>query len=191
MPLTARFSEALALACELHREQYRKASDVPYVAHLLSVAALVLEHGGSEDEAIAALLHDAVEDQGGPATQALIERRFGPQVAGIVAGCTDTDQTPKPPWRKRKEDYLAHLAVADSSVRLVSAADKLHNLRSLLHDYRAVGESLWHRFSGGKEGTLWYYREVVEVLSVNADSPLSGELRRALQQLQELVAAGE
>ncbi|HEV3138536.1 MAG TPA: HD domain-containing protein, partial [Pirellulales bacterium] len=140
MQLTARFSEALAYAAELHGDQLRKGSGVPYFSHLLAVAAIALEHGASEDEAIAALLHDAVEDQGGAPVRDEIRRRFGRGVADIVDGCTDADTLPKPPWRERKEKYLAHLPTAGASVQLISAADKLHNARSLLQDYRAIGE---------------------------------------------------
>jgi GTP pyrophosphokinase len=122
----------------------------------MSVAGIVPHYGGTEDEAIAALLHDAVEDQGGAATRAEIQRRFGVAVAAIVDGCTDADSVPKPLWRERKEAYLAHLAEASPSMRLVSAADKLDNARSILRDYRALGEDLWFRFNGGREGTLYY-----------------------------------
>ena len=137
MPITlsSRFDDALCWAHDLHRHQLRKGTPVPYIAHLLAVTAIVLEHCGSEDEAIAALLHDAVEDQGGPATRAEIQRRFGEHVAAIVDGCTDADTIPKPPWQQRKEAYLAHLVGETSpSVRLVSSADKLHNVRSIIAD---------------------------------------------------------
>ena len=127
MPSTERFCEALEYAVRLHAAQRRKGSDTPYIAHLLSVTAIVLEHGASEDEAIAALLHDAVEDQGGAPVREEIRRRFGPAVATIVDGCTDCDTTPKPPWRERKEAFLARLPSAGRSVHLVTAADKLHN----------------------------------------------------------------
>src|SRR5688572_28956686 len=126
MPLTARFREALVYACELHADQKRKGSDTPYVAHLLAVASLALEHGASEDVAIAALLHDAVEDQGGRPTAEEIGRRFGDAVKAIVDACSDTDVQPKPPWRARKERYIAHVEHAPRSVLLVSACDKLH-----------------------------------------------------------------
>ena len=142
-----------------------KLSGEPYLAHLLAVAAIVMEHGGNEDEAIAALLHDAVEDQGGLPTLEEIRRRFGPAVAEIVEGCSDAVVTPKPPWRQRKEAYIARLRNASASVRLVSAADKLHNARS--HPRASIvasGESLWANFRGGRDGTLWYYRTVVETL---------------------------
>lgn len=151
MELSTRFDEALIFASRLHAKQVRKGSGIPYISHLLAVTALVLEHGGGEDEAIAALLHDAIEDQGGDATRQEIRRRFGEVVVEIVNGCTDTDSTPKPPWRERKEAYIAHLPTATSSILLVSAADKLHNVRSILNDYRVVGEEIWQRFKAGKQ----------------------------------------
>jgi len=187
MQLTPRFEEALAYAARLHAEQRRKRTDVPYVAHLLSVAAIVLEHGGDEDEAIAALLHDAVEDQGGAPRLAEIHSKYGPRVATIVAACTDTDLTPKPPWRARKEAYLEHLTTADRSTQLVSAADKLHNVRSLAEDYRTAGEDIWARFNGGRDGTLWYYRAVLERLDKLAETSLHDQLRRSIEDLEELA----
>ncbi|MGD9723279.1 MAG: HD domain-containing protein [Pirellulales bacterium] len=187
MALTARFREALEYAAVLHAAQVRKGTPAPYLAHLLAVAAIALEFGADEDEAIAALLHDAVEDQGGAATRAEIERRFGSRVAGIVDGCTDADTIPKPPWRNRKERYLAHLATADASVHLVSAADKLHNVRSILQDYRMFGEALWSRFTGNRSGTLWYYRAVADELSRVRPGSLTDELRRAVDELERLV----
>ena len=163
MPLTERFEQAFQLAFELHRRQFRKGSRTPYVAHLMGVAALVIEDGGNEDEAIAALLHDAPEDQGGRAVLEEIRRIFGGHVAEIVDGCTDTYECPKPPWRGRKERYLEHLRSAPPDVRRVSLADKLHNARSLLADLERYGDPLWGRFNGGKEGTLWYYQALLEV----------------------------
>ncbi len=141
--LTRRFEEALSFAARLHEQQKRKGTDIPYVSHLLAVAAIVLEDGGDEDEAVAALLHDAVEDQGGKATLQVIRKRFGDRVAGIVAGYTDSDETPKPPWRERKEKYIAHLRHAPHEVLRVSVADKLHNARAILRDLRKHGERLW------------------------------------------------
>ncbi len=188
MVLTSRFEEALLFATRLHAEQRRKGTTIPYIAHLLSVCSIVLEHGGSEDEAIAALLHDAVEDQGGAPTRAEIRRRFGPQVAAIVDGCTDSDVMPKLPWRARKAAYITHLRVAPPSVRLVSLADKLHNTRALLADYRLLGEALWSRFHGGKAGTLWYYRVVVDTLCEAGSTPLIEELERVVVELECLAA---
>jgi len=185
--LGPRFEDALCYAARLHARQVRKRSGTPYVGHLLAVAAIVIEHGGGEDEAIAALLHDAVEDQGGAPRLAEIRERYGSRVAEIVAACSDTDQTPKPPWRARKEAYLAHLATADRSVQLVSAADKLHNLRSLAGDYRLCGESLWTHFNGGRDGTLWYFRAVHERLDKLHGTQLCEELARAIEELERLV----
>ncbi|HEV2093961.1 MAG TPA: HD domain-containing protein [Rubrobacter sp.] len=185
MPYTERFEEALIHAARLHREQTRKGTGVPYVTHLLAVAAIVGENGGTEDEVIAALLHDAPEDAGGEARLEEIRARFGDAVADVVAGCTDTYDDPKPPWRARKEAYLGHLAGAPPSVRLVSAADKLHNARSVLADYRTVGEGLWDRFNGGRDGTLWYYRAVADALA--GDGPVADELDRVVAKLKALA----
>jgi (p)ppGpp synthase/HD superfamily hydrolase len=187
MPLSERFFAALDYAARLHAAQTRKGSGVPYVAHLLAVASLVLDHGGDEEEAIAALLHDAVEDQGGAATAAEIRRRFGDRVADIVIGCSDTDVMPKPPWRARKEAHLLHLQSASRSVLLVSAADKLHNARSMLHEYRHSGEELWSRFNGGREGTLWYLRSVVDTLKSTGENALVHELERIVAELEGLI----
>jgi GTP pyrophosphokinase len=187
MPLSARFNAGLDYAARLHVDQVRKGSGVPYVSHLLSVAALVLESGGDEDEAIAALLHDAVEDQGGAPVADEIRRRFGDRVADIVLGCSDTDVQPKPPWRPRKEAHLARLQTASASVLLVVSADKLHNARAILGEYRRAGEDVWRRFSGGREGTLWYYRAAVELLSARAASPLVEELTRVVAELESLT----
>ena len=187
MALTPRFDDALVYASRLHAEQVRKGSGTPYIGHLLAVTAIVLEHGGSEDEAIAALLHDAVEDQGGPATRAEISRRYGEQVALIVDGCSDTDEVPKPPWRQRKEEHLAHLAAATPPIRLVTAADKLHNARSVLADYREQGERVWDHFQGGRDGTLWYYRAMTDALIAVGPTPLTAELDRTVTELERLA----
>ena len=187
LKLSARFEEALTYAARLHAGQLRKGTKIPYVAHLLSVASIALRHGADEDEAIAALLHDAVEDQGGAATREEIRRRFGENVARIVDGCTDTDVTPKPPWKPRKEAYIAHVREAPPSVRLVSAADKLDNARAILADYRLVGEALWKRFTGGKAGTLWYYRSLVRTFRETGSSPLVDELDRVVSEIERLA----
>jgi (p)ppGpp synthase/HD superfamily hydrolase len=179
---TEKFEDALGYAARVHRDQTRKGTGVPYITHLLAVAAIVGENGGTEDEVIAALLHDAPEDAGGEARLAEIRGRFGDGVAGIVAGCSDTYEDPKPPWRARKEAYLEHLARAPSPVRLVSAADKLHNARSMLSDYRSAGEDLWGRFNGGRDGTLWYYRAVADALA--GDGPVADELGRVVAELE-------
>lgn len=185
--LSDRFTQALTFATELHARQTRKGGPIPYVAHLMAVCSLVLEHGGSEDEAIAALLHDAIEDQGGIPTRDEICQRFGATVTAIVEGCTDTNITPKPPWQARKQAYIDHLATASDSVRLVSACDKLHNARSLLNDYRLVEESLWQRFQGGKDGTLWYYRSLIHAFRQHPPSPLIDELDRVVTALEHLA----
>ena len=185
MKLTPRFNEALVWAAELHADQSRKVSGAPYVSHLLRVAGLALEFGADEEEAIAALLHDAVEDQGGAPTLEEIRRRFGARVAEIVDGCTDTDQHPKPPWRGRKEADLAHLAQASPSVRLISACDKLDNVRAVLTAYRQQGEQLWSLFKGGRDGTLWYYASVLKILQAAGPSPLVDELSRAVRELEQ------
>ncbi len=189
--LTGRFEDALVTAAQLHSRQTRKGSDVPYVSHLLSVAGLVLEHGGDEDEAIAALLHDAVEDQGGKETLREIGGRFGERVAQIVQECSDTDEVPKPPWRERKEAYIEHLARASASARLISAADKLHNVRATLMDYRRYGERVWERFHTGRNDQLWYYRRVANVLREYGDSPLTEELHRVVSEMEALALAND
>jgi (p)ppGpp synthase/HD superfamily hydrolase len=187
--LTERFERAQIYATHLHRDQRRKGSGVPYVSHLLAVCSLTLDYGGDEDEAIAALLHDAVEDQGGAVTRAEILRQFGPRVTEIVDGCTDSDETPKPPWRARKEAYVRHVAEASPSVRLVSACDKIHNSRSLLMDYRICGEDLWSRFTGRRDGTLWYYRAMVNALRAAGSAPVVEELDRVVTELEQLASA--
>jgi hypothetical protein len=147
-PLSRRFDEALVYATHLHEGTFRKETSIPYVSHLLAVCARVLEDGGSEDEAIAALLHDAVEDAGGEARLRAIRARFGERVAAIVAGCSDTDESPKPPWRGRKERYVRHLKTeADASTLRVSLADKLHNARAILRDHREIDEAIWRQRS--------------------------------------------
>ena len=190
MHTSARFNEALVYASELHAAQRRKGSGAPYIAHLLGVTAIVLEHGGSEDEAIGALLHDAVEDQGGAPRLAEIRQRFGPVVAEIVDGCTDSDTMPKPPWRERKEAYIAHLPNAGRSVQLVSAADKLYNVRSTIDDYREHGESVWQRFTTGRDGALWYYRTIAVKFDKLQGTSLLSQLQRAVAELERLAAAG-
>jgi (p)ppGpp synthase/HD superfamily hydrolase len=186
--LTFRFEDALLYAQRLHARQVRKGNGVPYVSHLLGVCALVLDFGGDEDQAIAALLHDAIEDQGGDATRKEIRSRFGDRVAAIVDGCSDSDTQPKAPWRPRKEAYIAGLRKASADVRLVSAADKVHNARSLTANYREQGEKLWSRFRGGKEGTLWYFRELVRVFWEIGPQPIADELAQAVEDLELLVS---
>ena len=188
--LSSRFDDALAFAVDLHREQPRKGTGVPYVSHLLSVAALVLEHGGSEDQAIAALLHDAVEDQGGRPTAERIRERFGDLVAEIVDGCTDTDISPKPPWRLRKEAYVARVRNEPAHVRLVSAADKLHNARTMVTDLRIHGPALWERFNAGRDETLWYLESLVAAFREAGTTPIVEELARTVAELRAVSGNG-
>ena len=186
-----KFEEALLYTSRLHRDQTRKGTDTPYVTHLLAVAAIVGESGGTEDEVVAALLHDAPEDRGGKERLQDIRERFGDEVAEIVAGCTDTYEDPKPEWWSRKEAYVAHVATAPASVRLVSAADKLHNARSILADLRSLGDELWNRFTGGQEGTLWYYRALIEAYAGAGANPIVEELDRVVREIEALVQCAE
>ena len=180
MILTDRFDEAFTYAHGLHRRQARKGTAIPYVSHLMTVAALVVEHGGDEDQAIAALLHDAAEDQGGAETLEEIRRRFGDPVAAIVADCTDAWTEPKPAWRARKEAYLARLPGKPACSLLVSLADKTHNAEAILFDFRELGDDLWERFNGGAEGTRWYYGSLAAVFAGAMPGRLSDRLRRAV-----------
>jgi (p)ppGpp synthase/HD superfamily hydrolase len=186
--LSERFDDALRVASDLHREQVRKGSGVPYVSHLLAVASIVLEHGGDEDEAIAALLHDAVEDQGGAPTETAIRARFGETVAGIVRECSAEEKTPGATWRQRKERYIAHLAAATPSAVLVSLADKLHNARSILRDHRRLGVDMWEPFNAGPDEQQWYYRSLLAAYRVRAGdderlAPLVDELARTIDDI--------
>jgi GTP pyrophosphokinase len=188
MTLSQKFEEALVYASVVHGGQVRKATGIPYIAHLLGVASIAFEYGANEDEAIGALLHDAAEDAGGAARIDDIRVRFGEKVATIVEGCTDTLETPKPPWRERKEKYLAHLKETDSSTRLVSGADKLFNTRSILRELRRRGDAIWARFSGGKKDRLWYYRALVTAFRQHGDhSDLIDELDRVVTEIEKLV----
>lgn len=186
--LTHRFEQALVYATRLHAKQTRKGvGNVPYISHLLSVAALVLEDGGDEDEAIAGLLHDAIEDQGGEATRQVILNMFGERVCEIVDGCTDSDTIPKPPWQERKQQYIEKLRHASASIRRVALADKLHNARSILSDLHQEGEATWQKFKGGKDGTLWYYRTLLALfLESDATSWLVEELNRIVGEFEKV-----
>jgi GTP pyrophosphokinase len=186
--LGPRFRKAFLFAADKHRGQTRKASKIPYIAHLIGVASLVLEAGGDEDLAIAALLHDVVEDCGGAPMLKEVRRRFGSRVAKVVDGCTDADTYPKPPWRERKEKYIRRLKKEDADTRLVSAADKLNNVRSILSDYRAIGESVWSRFNGGREGTIWYYRTLRDVFLQHKPNRITRDFDLAVQELESLAA---
>ena len=182
MILSDRFDDALVYASRLHREQTRKGSGIPYVSHLLAVCSLVIEHGGSEDQAIAALLHDAAEDQGGEPRLNEIRARYGAAVADIVADCTDAWTDPKPDWRPRKEAYLAALASKPATSLLVSLADKTHNAGAILGDYRLLGDGLWDRFNGGRDGTIWYYRSLSAVFDKAMPGALAERLSRTVLQ---------
>jgi (p)ppGpp synthase/HD superfamily hydrolase len=185
--LGPRFQRAFEFAANKHRAQTRKASTIPYIAHLIGVTSLVLEAGGDEDLAIAALLHDVVEDCGGENLLKEVRRRFGKRVAHIVDGCTDAYEIPKPPWRERKVSYINRLKQENSDTRLVSAADKLHNVRSILSDYRALGETVWARFNGGREGTLWYYRTLRDEFLRSEPNRITLDFDLAVQELESLT----
>lgn len=188
MTLSSRFDRAINAARLLHGSQVRKETDIPYISHLLGVASIVLEHGADEDVAIAALLHDAVEDQGGKKTLEFIRREFGERVASTVDECSDTDIIPKPPWRERKERYIAHTGDASRDALLVSAADKLHNARSILMDLRTHGGAVWDRFNAERDDILWYYRELHGALRKRnqVPTPLLEELRLAIDEIERL-----
>ena len=189
--LSERFDKAVALARTLHGGQVRKGTAIPYLAHLLAVAALVLEDGGDEDEAIAALLHDAVEDQGGARRLDQIRQLFGHRVADIVDGCTDAEVEPKPPWRQRKERYLEHLRQTDRyDVLRVSLADKLHNARAIVSDLREQGPELWRRFTtGSAKDQLWYYGELVRAFEARRPGRMTEELRLTVEEMERLAAS--
>ena len=180
-----RLADAIAFALDIHAAQKRKGAETPYIGHLLGVASLVLEHGGDEEQAMAGMLHDAVEDQGahqGP----IIAARFGDRVAAIVLGCTDADTMPKPPWRARKEAYLRHLDDADRDCLLVSCADKLHNARAICTDMRSHGQAVFDRFNAGRDGTLWYYRALADAFLRLLPGALAAELNDAVALMESL-----
>jgi len=189
--LTSRFEDALVFASRLHHGQERKGSHTPYIAHLMGVAALVLEDGGDEDQAIAALLRDAVEDQGGLPILQEIRARWGEAVAEIVAACSDSFETPKPPWRQRKEEYLQHLPAVSAPIRRVSLADKVYNARSIVMDLERVGQGVWERFKGGRSGTLWYYTELDRIFRQTGADSLTRELTRLVAEMQRLATQEE
>ena len=186
MSYSKRVADAFALARKLHKHQRRKGSDTPYLTHLMAVAALVREYGGSEDQVVAALLHDAVEDQGGQETLDAIRAQFGEAVAGLVMAASDCDVVPKPPWRERKEAFIAALADANDAVKLIVAADKLHNVRSMLKDAAHSGDAFWERFHGGYDGTLWYLTEVLAALRSGWTHPILEELSDQVDNLRAL-----
>jgi (p)ppGpp synthase/HD superfamily hydrolase len=192
--LTGRFQRAFTLASEIHASQLRKGTTIPYLAHLMSVSALVLEYGGDEDAAIAGLLHDAVEDSGdGDATAVLIREEFGEHVADIVLACSDAIGVagqPKPPWRARKASYIARLAVqTDPASFLVSACDKLHNARSMVSDLRAIGPAFWGRFGEHDPAAhLWYYRSLATEYAGRVPIALADDLNQVIDQLAALIS---
>lgn len=192
--MSSRLETALVYSAQLHSTQRRKATDVPYVTHLWAVAAIVGEHGGDEDQIIAALLHDGPEDCGGLAILDEIRREFGDRVAETVAGCSDTFESPKPPWRQRKEAYISHLSTTTLDTLLVSAADKLHNSRSILAELRRDGLSIFDRFNGKQEGTLWYYRALVQAYQTRlelAASKVPEGFSQLVDELDRVVSALE
>ena len=191
--LTGQFSKALVYAELKHHNQVRKDGDIPYVGHLLTVAGLVINDGGSEAQAIAALLHDAVEDQGGPPTLDEIRANFGEDVARIVDECSDTDEKPKPPWLDRKRKYIDHLAEVGDDTLLVSVADKLDNARSMLRDYHTHGPSLWERFNRkNPQDHLWYYGELLKAYrNRGCTSWMVDELGRVVDELRRQVEGGD
>lgn len=183
----ARLADAFRFAANTHAGQFRNKTKIPYVTHLMGVSSIALEYGGDEDQAMAALLHDAPEDHGGRPMLDEIRSKFGDRVAEIVEGCTDTFEDPKPPWRPRKEGYVAHLADVPPPVLLVSAADKLYNARAIVNDYENMGEALWPRFSGGRDGILWYYRALVDAFRKRGASPIVEELDRVVTEMERLA----
>ena len=188
MNLSAKFEEALIYATRAHGNQTRKKTGIPFIAHILGVTAIALEYGANETEAIAALLHDTVEDCGGAERLRDIREKFGNGVAGIVDGCTDTYETPKPPWLERKRTYIDHLNDSDKSTRLVSASDKLHNTRAILAELRRHGVEVFERFGGKKNGTIWYYRRLVTAFRQHGDhADLVDELDRVVSEIERLV----
>jgi (p)ppGpp synthase/HD superfamily hydrolase len=191
MNFSPRFEQALVYATQIHAGQTRKGSAVPFIAHLLGVTALALEHGANENQAIGALLHDAAEDAGGEERLADIRTRFGEAVAAIVSDCTDTFITPKPPWRARKEAYIAHLPQSHSGALLVSCCDKLHNSRAIVADLRERGAATWEKFRGGRDGSLWYYRTLADFFqSTTLPRGLVDELSRTVESMEQLAATG-
>jgi (p)ppGpp synthase/HD superfamily hydrolase len=186
----SKFDEALRLAHDLHRHDVRKGTGKPYISHLLGVCSLVIDYGGDEEMAIAALLHDAVEDHGGHPMLKEIRERFGERVAHIVDGCTDSyvlDATKKEPWLQRKQEYLARLPLEDSDVRLVSAADKLYNCRTLVRDLRKRGIATLDRFNGGRKDTVWYYDQLVHAFRTAGTTELVEDLAILVDEMKRLT----
>jgi (p)ppGpp synthase/HD superfamily hydrolase len=182
---TERVVGAFQYAAELHADQARKGTSIPYISHLMAVAGTVMEHDGDEDQVIAALLHDAIEDHPrNGQTREEIRERFGHRVLDMVEDCTDADTDPKPPWRERKERYLAHLPAASPEAKLISLADKVHNARAILNDFLQIGDEIWKRFKPSKDGTLWYYRSLADTFTREHPGPLAQELERVVSELE-------
>ena len=182
--LTERFNEAFRYAHEVHGAQTRKGSATPYIGHLMGVASIVLDDGGTEDEAIAALLHDAAEDHGGQPRLEDIRRRFGDAVARIVEDCTDSWETPKKPWAERKQGYVARARDLPASSLRVSAADKVHNAYGILRDLRNSGEDVWARFNASADDVLSYYQSLVRSFKSSGGGRLVDELERIVRGIE-------
>jgi len=182
--LGPKFEEALIFANQIHAEQKRKATGAPYMAHILGVTAIVLEDGGSEEEAIAALLHDAAEDQGGEEILLTIREKFGEKVEQIVRECSDTLVSPKPPWKERKENHLHVVETALPETLRIMQADKVYNARNLQRTLIEQGPQTWQNFKGGREGTLWYFRQMHALLSRTRSGYLMKELARLIEVLE-------
>lgn len=187
-PISERFRRALDYAATVHAGQARKGTQIPYLSHLLSVSASVMEYGGNEDEAIAALLHDVIEDT--DVTEEMLQKQFGHNVATIVRQCSDSTERPKPAWRDRKEEYLLSMKTKCDSARFVSACDKLHNARSILRDFVRMGDAVFDRFDGGKEGTLWYYRSLADGYALYGPRRVAEDLERVVSELEKQAASG-
>jgi (p)ppGpp synthase/HD superfamily hydrolase len=188
--VTSKFRKALLYASRLHGGKLRKKTKIPDIGHILGVTAIALEYGATETEAIGALLHDAAEDGGGMKRLRDIRQKFGDAAAKIVDGCTDSYAEPKPSWIERKRDYVRHVGKASSSTQLVSASDKLQNVRSLLRNFREEGNQLWKRYDSGKQGALWYYRALTNAFRAKRIKPLVKELDRVLKELERSANKG-
>lgn len=188
MTYTPKILEALELTYSLHGTQTRKGGSSPYITHLLAVASLVGEYGGSESQFIAALLHDAVEDQGGKAVLDRIRSTFGPNVADLVWACSDAWGEPKPPWEARKEAHIARIPDEPRDARLIIAADKLHNMQSMLRAYTPADDAVyWKQFRGGREGTLWYLETMGAALSDGWSNPILVELEETMDRFKHRI----
>lgn len=194
-----RLATALAMAVEAHQGQFRKGTNIPYISHPMAVASLVIEYGGSEDQAIAGLLHDAIED-GGEAYATRIHEAFGPAVLALVEACSDgtaeskaaaaTPEAKQADWKRRKEGYLARLEAEDPAALLVTACDKLHNVRSIVADLESIGPVVFDRFTAGRDGTLWYYSEIETILRGHG-SPVAAQVSAAVGEMQRHVLAAD